>query len=194
MVAKPKFLGPYGTWSVTVHFIMSSHWIPVSSKAERRFHTIDRDGPTGNACDIPTGHWSFPRQFSMAFLSNTVYFGRHTAPNIQGLSRRWRTLYDYFLRTFRGLLGPCIWRQRTSILIYQLAWRNIPEDSNLPSDNSWQFATITTHSHQLRNSNQRCFAQIRHSTDKHNTGFISALTEGYSSNYSLCLQHGLFSC
>jgi len=88
MVAKLKFLGFYGTLSFTIDFLTTSRWIPVSSIAKPCFRTIERDGPTGNASDIPTGHRSFPRQFSVAFLSNAVYFGRQSAPNFQGLSRR----------------------------------------------------------------------------------------------------------
>jgi len=36
--------------------------------------------------------------------------------------------------------------QRISVINFQLAWRDVPEDSNLPSDISWQLATTTTNS------------------------------------------------
>ena len=87
----------------------------------------------------------------------------------------WHALYVYFLRTFLGLIGPWIWRQRSSIIIYQLVWRDIPEDLNLPSDISWQFATTTRNSLQLRNKNRRCFAHIRHFIDKYNIAFSTVL-------------------
>ena len=85
----------------------------------------------------------------------------------------WHTLYVYFLRTFLGLFGPWKWRQRMSVITYQLAWRDILEYSTsifnqLSADSSPQpqrapFMYETTISAR--------FTGILHFIDKYNSCF-----------------------